>query len=644
MRRPKKPPKDPQLRLQEQYLVYARNKLFKEKKVKEKAVREDVKERALTNADSTFTVVKTTWRSLCRRAARLLDLETALLELNTTIAEAYLLANVHVVRLCSAGIPLCALNQTFFYRCLSAVSVSEKEKPEIDDFELRMSIKLYRSWRPQGYVPPDSTHLANGFHQQASRQMATNMRNSTVASFYRRFKRYLKLRYSLDGKQAYEALQSIRAVEYEGEDALVKRYRDLLPPKPEKSRLEDHPELVMPLQHHFLRAFEAAQAEKSADRPPRLFSLVPTKQGFECSHIKICSSGLYGLLRRSGVKDLPSSKGFPGKADAFWRRFFHISKFETANRRFAGEILTDGKGVSIVLRKPKVEARGSGTPIDPDAFGEVWGLDPGRREMFVASNDAQKVQRVTTRQFYHDAKYRESNAKIRVWQDRDPHILEAIRNMPSKKHSHLEELQAYVAYLLPMLEWLLRWHMHKAFRDLKFKRYVFAKKVLRTICQNLTREAGQNTLVGFGDWSNQDSAGIIKKSPAGPVKRLENELRRHCRVVSVDEHLTSKLHSCCHHRMRQMYQKRMCRDGVMRSVKVHSVLHCDNNGCHGMTVNRDVNASRNILHILRATAGGGPRPEAFHRSRTKYSEAPATSGLPLNGQSTLALLPVPDGH
>ncbi|CAL8461510.1 g1041 [Coccomyxa elongata] len=644
MRRPKKPPKDPQLRLQEQYLVYAKNKLFKEKKVKEKAVREDVKERAVTNANSTFTVVKTTWRSLCKRAARLLDLETALREVNTTIAEAYLLANVHVVRLCTAGIPLCKLNQSFFYQCLSAVSVSEREKPEIEDFELHMSVKLYRSWRPQGYQPPDSTNLASGFHQQASRQMATNIRNSTVANFYRRFKRYLKLRYSLDGKQAYEALQSIRAAEYEGEDPLVKRYRDMLPPKPEKSRLEDNPELVMPLQHHFLRAFEAAQADQQAEKPPRLFSLVPTKQGFECSHIKICANGLYGLLRRSGIKDLPSSKGFPGKADAFWRRFFHISKFETTNRRFAGEILTDGKGVSIVLRKPKVEAAAKGAPLDPDTFGEVWGLDPGRREMFVASNDAQRVQRVTTRQFYHDAKYRESNAKIRVWQDHDPDILEAIRNMPSKKHSHLEGLQAYVSYLLPMLDFLFRWHMCKAFRDLKFKRYVFAKKALSTICQNLTREAGQNTLVGFGDWSNQDSAGIIKKSPAGPVKRLENELRRHCRVVSVDEHLTSKLHSCCHHRMKQMYQKRMCRDGVMRSVKVHSVLHCDNNGCHGITVNRDVNASRNILHILRATAGGGPRPEAFHRSRTKYSEAPAAGGLPPNGQSTLALLPVPDSH
>ena len=71
MRRLKKPPKHPDIRRQEQCLVYAKNKLFKEKEVKEKAVRQDVKERALTNANSTFTVVKTTWKALGRRAVRL---------------------------------------------------------------------------------------------------------------------------------------------------------------------------------------------------------------------------------------------------------------------------------------------------------------------------------------------------------------------------------------------------------------------------------------------------------------------------------------------------------------------------------------------------------------------------------------------
>ncbi len=37
----------------------------------------------------------------------------------------------------------------------------------------------------------------------------------------------------------------------------------------------------------------------------------------------------------------------------WWRELFNIDKFETVNRKFAGEILTDGNAVSIVLRKPK---------------------------------------------------------------------------------------------------------------------------------------------------------------------------------------------------------------------------------------------------------------------------------------------------
>ncbi|CAL8461273.1 g804 [Coccomyxa elongata] len=58
-----------------------------------------------------------------------------------------LLANVHVVRLCSAGIPLCKLNQTFFHRCLSAVSASRTEKPEVDDVELRLPQAVHQALR-----------------------------------------------------------------------------------------------------------------------------------------------------------------------------------------------------------------------------------------------------------------------------------------------------------------------------------------------------------------------------------------------------------------------------------------------------------------------------------------------------------------
>ena len=61
-----------------------------------------------------------------------------------------------------------------------------------------------------------------------------------------------------------------------------------------------------------------------------------------------------------------------------------------------------------------------------------------------------------------------------------------------------------------------------------------------------------------------------------------------------------------------MCQRRMRRDGVMSTVKIHYVLHIDNDDCRSMTMIRDV---YNILHILRATPGGGDRREASDRSK-----------------------------
>ena len=96
-----------------------------------------------------------------------------------------------------------------------------------------------------------------------------------------------------------------------------------------------------------------------------------------------------------------------------------------------------------------------------------------------------------------------------------------------------------------------------------------------------------NILVGFGNKSSQASAGIIKRSPVIVVERLERELTRYRKVISLNEHLTSNLHSCCH---RRMYQRMTCIDGVVSTVRMHSVLQCDKDGCCGMTMIRDVKA------------------------------------------------------
>lgn len=600
------------------------------KEAKHKAKRPDRAAKKLLNKETSFSTVKATLNSFCQEpyfTDGIKDvLETILKEVNKTIAEAYVLANIHVTRLCLEARPVPQLTHQFYYACLSAVSQGAKARKAIEDVELAASVELYDSWKPDGYSKPDSRNLSSGWHQNASMQMETNTQNSVSAAFYGRFRRYLKARYDMDGRQAYKALKDINAEAYDGPDEVVLRYRDMMPPRAVRL-LEKAPHLMMPLQYKFLTFLEAKLSSTTTDEQKKglkLFSLLPTKNGFTCSHLKICANSLSGLLRRAGVQFLPSDgKDFREAAPDIWRYYFHIDKYETDNRKFAGEILTDGKAVSILMRKPKVAAPEARVPKLED-FDERWGLDPGRRDLFCATNEQGSTISWSTRQFYEEAKYKYTAKKVKLWQTQEPVVLEAVRNMPSKKTADLGAWKLYVQFMLPRLDMLVSWSMRRKLRDLKFTRYVMAHRKLDEICYELTARAGSRTLVGFGDWSNRDQAGIIKRAPAGPVKRLEHRLKQYATVVPIDEFRTSKLHHKCLQQTHNQHSIKRCkgtvrrrgrwRDGEDQTVKVHGVLFCRNRSCNGMTMNRDVNASRNILVLLERMAEGRPRPQPLSRS------------------------------
>lgn len=97
------------------------------------------------------------------------------------------------------------------------------------------------------------------------------------------------------------------------------------------------------------------------------------------------------------------------------------------------------------------------------------------------------------------------------------------------------------------------------------------KQALKDICAMLTSNSGPNTLVGFGDWSNKDSAGVKKKSLAGPIKRVENALREECKVISFDDFKTSKLHHECGSPLKHCHSHRQERKSVRRHFKEESL-------------------------------------------------------------------------
>ena len=457
-----------------------------------------------TNKEHNFSCVKTSWNSFCKDLGKGLGMEDALFNMNKAVCEAHLLANSHVMRMCQENKPIDALNQSFFYTCLKAVTSANRQKMEIRDAELRLSAQIYLAMRPTACLLAKSDNLSAGLHNNASQQMAINTSNyiaMTLMTLYQRVTGYVKHRFNVDGRTTYAIFQAMQDEVYDGEDEIVLGLRQKLP-----QGVKSSPEQYMPLLFEILRYNEVHNPLEIGDerydkriKQVKLFTLLPTKNGFECSHIKICGTGLFSLLKRDKLLNDWTKEQFEKTKESWWRSLFNIKRYETSGRKFAGEILTDGVGVSILMR---VQANKHGTeelqpkkarkkksiskskkqtkeaPIDIQSYERIVGLDPGRKSLFVTCDMQNRHLECSSKEFYQDAKYLESRRKTKKWIDKNDEVKEAVTNMPTKKTCSLSVFQKYVSFLLPRLDTLLRFFQQKKFRNQKFKRYIFCKRKL----------------------------------------------------------------------------------------------------------------------------------------------------------------------
>ena len=280
------------------------------------------------------------------------------------------------------------------------------------------------------------------------------------------------------------------------------------------------------------------------------------------------------------------------------------------------------KNLKMKLKYPKrnrLAKEKSSTIISNSTINDydlLWGIDPGADDIFVGTNNYGGTVSASSRSYYHDSKFKESNRTIKYWQSNNKEVSEANKNMPSNKTTSLQDLCKYNYYVLTKIDLLLDFHLKKGFRDLKFKRYVFSQKTLNGYCKKFVsnRSNGFNTIVGLGDWSADNSSGLLKKNQPGPAKKFENKLKEYCTVVSVNEFRTSMLHNKCHGPL--LHQRsEILRNNKTKSVEIHKVLFCPNKSCQGMTMDRDTNASKNILDLLIYELKHKCRHPDFERSR-----------------------------
>ena len=568
-------------------------------KVKEKVVRNDVKERKEANKDTEFTCVKMSFNSLVENNYLNGGLQDIVLNINKICFLSYQLLNYHFTRLIEEKKPLPDITQNLFYQACSAVSIMKERKEKIDTTdELYISFSHYKENLGELPFRDRMGNLMNNLNKQ----QITMTENHLKMNFYKRFHKYLELKTGETRKGViYHWLKDIYATEYTGKNFFILSIRQWLKYPPTESNIKKHSSHFVKIYYKILNTFEKYSNKKGV----RTFNLLPTKNSFSLSAIEICSSCLKDIIGYFTKQPVP--KDFDENILFYWYDFFKIEKYETNQRRFANTIYTDGKVAVVRLRKPKMEIL-KPKDIKNMKYEQYVGLDPGVRSLQTSCNDTGRVIETTTPSYRHDCKMNYATKKREMWYKNWEHY-EMWRNIPSFKTTRLEKMRTYFTYTYPHLNTIFKFHLYKNFRGLSFRSYCRGKATMSKICKSIVGD--KKTLVGFGDFSQQH--GLVKKHPTAPIKKFNKELRRYCDVVMIDEYNTSKTCNCCKNPIELYKNKiiRKTRDGTHTKARmsiINSVIRCNLNECKLCCMDRDINASKNILFLLQLQQAGKKRP------------------------------------
>jgi hypothetical protein len=177
----------------------------------------------------------------------------------------------------------------------------------------------------------------------------------------------------------------------------------------------------------------------------------------------------------------------------------------------------------------------------------------------------------------------------------------------NSKSCNYDKFKEYIKKKNELNEILLEKYKDDKFRQYKWYSYIQKKRTEDRLVNDIKEKYDENTVLIIGDWDAKSSNEIKRISI--PNKGLKRKLSEHFIVYMIDEFRTSCLHYKTENRCENMYVND--KKGALR--KLHSVLtfKAKNNrlGC----INRDENATNNMIKIVKSYLKDKTRPLRYTR-------------------------------
>lgn len=613
------------------------------------------------------SVVKMKLGSFCVNPQIVKTLNTMVMDMNRVLAEAYEFANFHIVRLLEENtkVTMPTIDHNFYYRAIIAVTVSGCRATTLG-VDMQASIALFDALRPPNTTKVDIRGSYNQVVASLSNVMSTMASNHLWTNLEPRLTQYLRWRYPT----MYGRNTIVRAVATQPRAKLDELFTGarMQPAKavaqdlrnimalPGAAHFASRCHLTLPIYHHILSETEAAIAAraetpdcgKKARFRQKTFTMLPLKHGFTLSHIPVSEMMFLRVLKDLKLESFQQDGRSLDRSQkrAIWAKHCNLNGVETQARRFGFHITTDGRAVSVLLKRQACvgcpqshpDAKELARLFASGSIADTVGVDPGISDVVSCSrvSTSDTTTHYSSARYYQKAMFNMTRRRTDAWNSETIHLL---TGLTSARTCRVALLSQHISGMLACVTPMLQHRALKGYRNMRFLRFRSRQKAIHEICVLVAplRTDGNVTIVGFGDFSLKNSP--VRRKTCGPLKDIRRRLRERADVVllDIDEFRTSVTCHCCRNMLVNMRavttrKSREERTGatcphwatghnMVKSVgrsKVHKVLHCSSNDkqgqpCCGTTWNRDVNASKNMLELTMCITRGYDRPAAFCR-------------------------------
>jgi hypothetical protein len=242
-------------------------------------------------------------------------------------------------------------------------------------------------------------------------------------------------------------------------------------------------------------------------------------------------------------------------------------------------------------------------------------VDPGARDLvscMSVTKDGQEVfWKYSNKEYYHKIRAKWASKKKELWLQKD-RLQKRMRKTPTAKTGRVIDFMKHIKYLARLIPSIATHYSKRRMREINFTQHSHQQKVMQSVSRCVThggngvfKDDTRPVVVAFGS-----ALFNVKGHRRAPIKGIRNKLLSDgVEIYLVNEDYTSQLCSTCHEQLIPMRSA-----GSKRAL--HSIRRCTTADCSSHVWNRDVNASRNIMHVFRneMAAKKPHRPEKFTRA------------------------------